>query len=92
MRRSKPCEFSDRRLIGIVFHEAAILAILGFLPRLLIAQEPCVMTCPRTQTNLPMLMTPARIIGVFALTVAMCMGSGALAARRLRSADPAEVF
>lgn len=86
----KAMGFSDRRLIGIVFHEAAILAVLGFLPGLLIAQGLYVMT--RTQTNLPMLMTPARIIGVFALTVAMCMGSGALAARRLRSADPAEVF
>jgi putative ABC transport system permease protein len=86
----KAMGFSDRRLIGIVFHEAAILAVLGFLPGLLIAQSLYVMT--RTQTNLPMLMTPARILGVFALTVAMCMGSGALAARRLRSADPAEVF
>jgi len=86
----KAMGFSDRRLIGIVFHEAAILAVLGFLPGLLIAQGLYVMT--RTQTNLPMLMTPARIIGVFALTVGMCMGSGALAARRLRSADPAEVF
>jgi heterocyst specific transport system permease protein len=86
----KAMGFSDRRLVGIVFREAVILAVLGFVPGLLIAQGLYVMT--RTQTNLPMLMTPARVLGVFALTVTMCVGSGALAARRLRSADPAEIF
>jgi hypothetical protein len=33
-----------------------------------------------------------RLVGVFLLTLAMCFGSALLAVRRLRAADPADVF
>jgi putative ABC transport system permease protein len=33
-----------------------------------------------------------RLALVLALTVVMCCGSGLLASRRLRAADPAEIF
>jgi putative ABC transport system permease protein len=81
---------SDLRLTGVVLREAVILAALGFVPGLLIAWLLYGLT--QRQTNLPMLMTPWRIAGVLALTVAMCCVSGALATRKLRSADPADVF
>jgi ABC-type lipoprotein release transport system permease subunit len=38
--------------------------------------------------NLPL----DRLAGVFLLTLAMCLGSALLAVRRLRAADPADVF
>lgn len=82
--------FSDGRLAGIVFREALILSVLGFLPGWVIATELYAAT--RAATHLPIIMTPAPAVGVFILTVVMCCTSGALASRRLRSADPAELF
>jgi putative ABC transport system permease protein len=43
-------------------------------------------------TRLPLEMSMQSALGVFALTVAMCAGSGMLALRKLRAVDPAEVF
>ena len=43
-------------------------------------------------TQLPMIMTPERVLAVLSLTIAMCAVSGLIALRKLRSADPAEVF
>jgi putative ABC transport system permease protein len=43
-------------------------------------------------TRLPLGLTPTLVGGVFVLTVVMCAISGAAATRKLRSADPADVF
>ena len=43
-------------------------------------------------TNLPMRMTLERGALIFGLTVVMCGLSGLLAMRKLRQADPADVF
>ena len=43
-------------------------------------------------TNLPMQMTSDRGLLIFALTVMMCSLSGLLAMRKIRQADPADVF
>ena len=43
-------------------------------------------------TRLPLEMSLQSALGVFALTLAMCAGSGMLALRKLRAVDPAEVF
>jgi hypothetical protein len=37
-------------------------------------------------------MTWPRALGVLALTVGMCMASALMALRKVRSADPADVF
>ena len=86
----KAMGFSDLRLTGVVLREAMLLAVLGYVPGLVIARLLYGLT--QRETNLPMLMTPQRIAGVFALTVLMCCASGALATRKLRSADPADIF
>ena len=44
------------------------------------------------QAHLPMDMTWPRMLGVFALAVTMCSLSGLLALRKVRAADPAELF
>jgi putative ABC transport system permease protein len=43
-------------------------------------------------TGLLMFLNPFRIASILVLTVAMCMVAGAMAVRRILTADPAEVF
>ncbi|ARV61175.1 ABC transporter [Nostocales cyanobacterium HT-58-2] len=86
----KAMGYSDRYLIGVLLQEALILAILGFLPGFvtslglygLIAQA----------TLLPVKMSVDRAALVLFLTVVMCIASGAIAMRKLQSADPADIF
>lgn len=86
----KAMGFRDWYLLSVVFQEALILAILGFLPGYAISYGLYGLT--RNATNLPLFMTLSRAVTVFVLTVLMCLISGAIASRRLRSADPADVF
>jgi putative ABC transport system permease protein len=86
----KAMGYGDMRLFGIVVRQALILAVLGYVPGYLIAQGLYVVT--QRATFLPIAMTPARVAFVFAMTVAMCAGSAVLAMRKLRAADPAEIF
>jgi putative ABC transport system permease protein len=82
--------YSDARLFGIVVRQALLLAVTGFVPGYAIAHALYVVT--QRATFLPIEMTVGRAAFVFVLTVAMCAGSAALAMRKLRSADPAEIF
>jgi putative ABC transport system permease protein len=77
-------------LLTVVFQEALILAILGFIPGYGIAASLYVLT--RGATNLPLFMTLSRVCLVFVLTLLMCILSGAIATRKLQSADPADIF
>lgn len=43
-------------------------------------------------TKLSVIMTTARALMVLILTIIMCLGSGAIAVNKLRSADPADIF
>jgi putative ABC transport system permease protein len=77
-------------LLSVVFEEAIILAILGFLPGAAISTGLYALT--RNATNLPLYMTVARAVQVQVLTIIMCMISGAVATRKVQSADPADMF
>ena len=77
-------------LLSVVFEEAIILAILGFLPGAAISTALYALT--RNATNLPLYMTVARAVQVQVLTIIMCMISGAVATRKVQSADPADMF
>lgn len=76
--------------LGIVFEEAAVLALFGFIPGTLIALG--LYQVVAAVTGLPIAMPPARPLLVFAGTLAMCSLSGTIATRRLARADPAELF
>jgi putative ABC transport system permease protein len=76
--------------LGIVFEEAVILALLGFIPGLLGAYA--LYAAVNAATGLPVAMTGARMAAVLLGTVVMCTLSGALATRKLARADPAELF
>jgi putative ABC transport system permease protein len=86
----KAMGYGNAYLLSVVFEEAIILAILGFLPGFFVSLGLYTMT--RNATNLPVIMTVARAIQVQILTLIMCLISGAIATRKVQSADPADMF
>lgn len=86
----KAMGYQNRYLLGVVFEEAIILAVLGFIPGAILPVGLYGLT--RSATALPVFMTTARAVTVFLLTVVMCALSGAIATRKLQSADPADMF
>jgi putative ABC transport system permease protein len=86
----KAMGYTNRRLSRLVLQEATILAVLGFLPGLLIALGLYRITA--RATRLPLEMTAELALGLLLLTFAMCGISGLVALRKVRAADPAEVF
>jgi len=86
----KAMGYPDSYLSKVVLQEAAILAVLGFLPGLLL----CVglYRLAGDATSLPIVMTWSRSAAVLGLTVGMCCFSGVMALRKVRAADPADVF
>lgn len=77
-------------LLGIVFEEALILSVLGFLPGVGVSIGLYHLT--RNATNLPLYMTILRALAVLILNMVMCSISGAIATRKLQAADPADMF
>lgn len=76
--------------LGIIFEEAIVLAIFGFIPGLIASMG--LYAGLVAVTSLPVAMDPTRAILVFLGTLAACTLSGAIATRRLASADPADLF
>lgn len=86
----KAMGYSDLNLLSVVFQEAIILAILGFLPGFGVSIG--MYSLLEYLTRMPLGMHPDVATRVFILTVVMCLISAAIAIRKLQSADPAEVF
>lgn len=86
----KAMGYSHAYFLGVVFEEAVILAILGFIPGVAVSLGMYRLT--RVATNLPMYMTIARALQVLILTMIMCAISGVIATRKLQAADPADMF
>ncbi len=86
----KAIGYRQRFFLGVVFEEAFILALLGFLPGLVLSLTFYAIV--GAATGLPVHMTPERLALVLAGTLVMCAISGAVATRRLARADPADLF
>ncbi|ALF54450.1 ABC transporter [Nostoc piscinale CENA21] len=86
----KAMGYTDRYLLVVLFQEALFLAFLGFIPSFLLSIG--LYQLAYTATMLPIFMNLQRAITVFILTVIMCTASGAIAMRKLSSADPADIF
>ena len=86
----KAMGYSNRFLSNVVLKEAAILSAIGYVPGLLITLALYRVTAEATR--LPLELGPARALLVLALTLVMCGGAALMALRKVRSADPAEVF
>lgn len=82
--------YKNRFVSGIVLQQAAILAVLGYLPG--VAVVYWLYGKAAAATNLPLYLTQERAITVFLMTLTMCAISGLLAVRKVRRLDPADVF
>jgi putative ABC transport system permease protein len=86
----KAMGYGQSFFLGIVFEEAIVLAVFGFIPGLIVSM---VLYAALVEvTGLPVAMETSRAVLVFLGTLAACTLSGAIATRRLASADPAELF
>ncbi len=86
----KAMGYTDIYLLGVVFQEALILSVLGYIPGFFISV--ILYNASKVGTSLPIAMTMTRGITVLILTIVMCCISGAIAVRKLSSADPADIF
>ena len=86
----KALGFPDRWLLSIVLCQGLLLSALGYIPALLIAVR--VYSLTREVTSLPLEMTAYRAGVVYVVVLVMCVISAAGAMRKVRTADPAEIF
>ncbi|MBL4646236.1 MAG: ABC transporter permease [Hyphomicrobiales bacterium] len=86
----KAIGYPQRFFLGIIFEEAFILALFGFIPGVIISTILYALVA--SKTGLPLAMPFGRPILVLMGTFAMCGLSGAIATRRLANANPADLF
>jgi len=86
----KAMGYNQTFFLGIVFEEALVLAIFGFVPGLLVSLA--LYAGMAAVTGLPVEMDTVRVVSVFVGTLLACTMSGAIATRRLAGADPADLF
>ena len=86
----KAMGYGNNYLLGIIFEQAIIIATIGFIPGFFIPLG--LYNFAAAATSLPIYMTVPRAITVFILTLIVCAISGALATKKLQSADPADMF
>ncbi|MDJ0706673.1 MAG: ABC transporter permease DevC [Leptolyngbyaceae cyanobacterium MO_188.B28] len=86
----KAMGYTDNYLLGVLFQESLLLAVLGYLPSIALAFG--LYQLAFSATMLPIAMTTRRAITVLILTIMMCSISGGIALRKLRAADPADIF
>ena len=86
----KAMGYKNSYLLFVVLEEAIILSIIGFLPSVAIAAGLYQLTA--AATALPIALPASRAVTVLIMTILMCGISGAIATRKLQSADPADIF
>lgn len=86
----KAIGYSHNYFLVVILQEALILAVLGYLPGFALALF--LYQQARAATLLPIFMTTSRAVMVLLLTILMCSISGIIAVKKLKSADPADIF
>jgi putative ABC transport system permease protein len=86
----KAIGYTQNYLLTVILQEALLLAVLGYFPGIVFALF--MYKSAREATLLPVFMSFERAVMVLILTILMCIISGAIAVRKLRSADPADIF
>lgn len=86
----KAMGYAHGYLLLVVFSSALILACIGFVPGYLVSLVLYRMT--ESVTFIPMPMPLSKMVSVYGMILAMCTISGALAMRKMRSANPADMF
>jgi putative ABC transport system permease protein len=86
----KAMGYSNGYLRRVVLSAAGLLAVLGFVPGAILSVV--LYDVIGKYTFLPLRMEAVRGVLVFGLIVSMCGAAGLLAVRKLRDADPADMF
>ena len=86
----KAIGYTNGFLVRVILQQAACYALFGFVPAAVAAYGLYALT--RLRTNLPLFMTGQRLLFVLVLAVALCSVSGLLVSRKVRRADPAELY
>ncbi|YAF95100.1 MAG: ABC transporter permease DevC [Nodularia sp. CChRGM 3473] len=86
----KAIGYTQQYLLIVILQEALLLACLGYIPGWIFSM--LMYSRAREATLLPVFMSFERALTVLILTVIMCFVSGVIAVRKLRSADPADIF
>ncbi|MGB0562528.1 MAG: ABC transporter permease [Spirulinaceae cyanobacterium] len=81
---------SDRFLYSIILEQSVWMAILGYIPGMLLCWG--VAHWALTTQGILILITPWTAIGVFGVAVGMCTGSAVFAIQKVVRVDPAIVF
>jgi putative ABC transport system permease protein len=86
----KAMGYRQQYLLGLVLQQSLFIAILGYIPGFFITIVQYEVT--KQATLLPIGMTLDRAIFVFLATLIMCFIAGGSAVRKLKDADPADIF
>jgi putative ABC transport system permease protein len=86
----KAIGYRNGYLFRVILWQAGLLALVGFFPGVLATLGIYELT--REAARIPIGMNASRAVVVLLLTVVMCLCSGLLAIRKLRSAEPADLF
>ncbi|MBE9201835.1 MULTISPECIES: ABC transporter permease DevC [unclassified Nodularia (in: cyanobacteria)] len=86
----KAIGYANGYLLNVIFQQALILALLGYIPGFICSIG--LYSFAMDVTKLPIMMTANNAIIVLVSAVLMCITSGSLAINKLRSADPADIF
>lgn len=86
----KSIGFRDSYFINVILQESVILSVFGFIPGILLTAFLYYLT--RKIAFMPTYLTWTNAVIVLVLTLVMCGVAGALATRKLRHANPADIF
>ena len=86
----KAIGFADSFFVWIIVQESFILSLLGFIPGAILAEILYFMT--REIAGMPTQMSVDSLLIVFGLSLGMCVTAGLLATRKLRKANPSDIF
>jgi putative ABC transport system permease protein len=86
----KAMGITDLFLFGIVMTEALILLLAAALPSTILAGGLFHIT--RIGSGMPTELNALELLAVFAMAALMCIIAGSLATRKLKTADPADIF
>ncbi|MCB1934688.1 MAG: FtsX-like permease family protein [Nitrosomonas sp.] len=86
----KAMGYKQSYFVRLVFATAFFLAVLGFIPGLILSIS--LYHLAESQMFMPMPMTFGKAINVFMFILSMCFLAGFLAIRKLKDANPADMF
>ncbi len=82
--------YKESFFVRVVLMKAVYLSLLGFVPGAILSAF--LYTVLAKQTGLMMQFKPSVAFTVLLFTMTMCIVSGLFVIRKLKSADPAELF